>query len=115
MLKKIPTLFGDGLGKVDSKPIHIDLKEGAKPSKLPYYNFPKAYECVTKRKVKRICDIRVCEKLDYGTNSHWEASTLVLPRKMWDIWVLMDLWEANKFIKMNPFPLLQINDIIDKI
>lgn len=49
---KFLTLLGGSMGKVDCKPIHIDLKQGSKTNKQRYYNVLKEYEGFTKREVK---------------------------------------------------------------
>ena len=103
MLKKFLKLFGGGLGKV------------AKPSAQRYYNVPKVYKGVTKREVKRMCDIGVLEKLDHWTNSPWAAPTFMQAKKTGDIHVLTDLREVNKNIKHKPFLLPWINDLIQKM
>ena len=100
---------------MDCRPIHIDLKPGAKSSKQRYYNVPKAYKGVTKREVKRMCDIGVLKKLDHHTNSPWAAPTFVQPKKTGDVRILKDLREVNKLIEKKLFPLPRINDLIQKI
>ena len=43
-LKQFKTLFGGGLGKVNTKPIDLEIKEGTKPYATTYYNIPKMYK-----------------------------------------------------------------------
>ena len=61
-----------------------------------------------------MCDICVIEKLHHCTNSPWAAPTFVQPKKTEEVRVLIDLREVNKLIERKPFPLLHINDLIQK-
>ena len=56
-LKKFPALFSGGLGTIDIDPIHLEIKEGARPNYSKPYPVPKAFEKVTKKECTRFCDI----------------------------------------------------------
>lgn len=49
ILNKHPTLFGEGLGTLNMKPVEIELKEYAKPYAGRFYSIPKAYKKMTKQ------------------------------------------------------------------
>ena len=50
-LKQFKTLFGGGFGKVDTKPINLEIKEGTKPYTTTYYNNPKCTKNILERKL----------------------------------------------------------------
>jgi hypothetical protein len=54
-LKKFPTLFGGGLGRLNIPPVSIELKKDVKPYQGRYYNIPKAFESSTRKEVERMC------------------------------------------------------------
>jgi hypothetical protein len=51
VLKKYPILFGGGLGKLRIKPVHLTLREDAKPVHLRAFPIPQALMKPTKRKL----------------------------------------------------------------
>ena len=76
-LKKFSTLFGGGLGKVDMKPIDIELKEGTTPYASTYYNVPKAYKQTLKKEVNRMCNADILAKLNHVNDSPWASPSFV--------------------------------------
>ena len=97
-LKKFNTLFGGGLGKLDMEPIDIELKEGTKPYAGRYYNVPKAYNQPLRTEVNQMCQDDILKKLDYNSDSPWDAPSFCQPKKTGDIRFLTDLSEINKII-----------------
>ena len=61
-LQACPTLFGGGLGQPNVKPVHLELKEGAKPYHGGSFPTPKAYETTTKTEIKWLCGLGVLER-----------------------------------------------------
>jgi hypothetical protein len=51
-LKKFPTLFRGGLGRLNIPPVSIELKKDAKPYQGRYYSIPKAFESSTRKEVE---------------------------------------------------------------
>jgi hypothetical protein len=47
VLRRHPTLFGGGLGRINVPPIHLELKPGAKPYHARAFPIPHAYEGTT--------------------------------------------------------------------
>jgi hypothetical protein len=51
-LKKFPTLFGGGLGKLNIKPVNLELIDGAKPYHARPFHVPQSLEATSKKEVK---------------------------------------------------------------
>ena len=49
ILKKFPTLFSRELGTIDIKPIHLEIKDCAKPKSPKPYPVPKVFEKLIKK------------------------------------------------------------------
>jgi hypothetical protein len=58
-LKKFPTLFGGGLGMLNTKPVRLALIDGAKPYRVRSFPVPQSLEATTKTEMKRLTDIDV--------------------------------------------------------
>jgi hypothetical protein len=87
VLSAHPTLFGGGLGKLKIKPVHLELKEEAKPHHSKHYPIPRAYERVGKKEIQRLVEIGVLER---NSDSPWAAATFFQPKKTEDVRVLTD-------------------------
>ena len=105
-LKKFPTLFtSGGLGVIDIQPIHLEIKEGAKPKHSKTYPVPKAFENLTKKECVGFCGIGVLEEANH---SQWVASSLIKPKKINDVRVLANFGKLNKALICKPYPLPKI-------
>ena len=111
-LQSHPTLFGGGLGQLNIKPVHLELKEGARPYHAKPYPIPKAYEQTTKKEIDRLCKIGVLER---NHDSEWAAATFIQPKKTGDVRVLTDLRRLNAALKRKPYPLPKISDLLYKL
>jgi hypothetical protein len=67
-LKKFPTLFGGGLGKLNIKPVKLELIYGAKHYHARPLPVPQALEENTKTEIKRLKDIDVFNR---SSDSEW--------------------------------------------
>lgn len=67
LLKRHPTIFGGGLGKLDIDPVSVRVAPDAKPVNQQYYSIPQAYVGTTKREIKRLCKIGVLKQVDHTT------------------------------------------------
>ena len=112
VLEKHPTLFQGGLGILDIKPVHLELKEGAKPYHAKAFPIPQAYEGTTKREINRLEGIKVLKKT---YDSEWAAPTFIQPKKTGDVRVLTDFRRLNDMILRKPFPLPKISDLLQKL
>jgi transposase InsO family protein len=112
LLKRHPTLFGGGLGVLNIKPIHLELKEGTTPYHARPFPVPQSLSHTTKTEIDRLTNIGVFEK-NYG--SEWAAPTFVQPKKTGDVRILTDFRRLNAQLKRNPFPLPKINDLLQRL
>ena len=113
LLKDHPVLFSGGLGKLNIKPVSIELTENAKPYHIRQpFNIPHIYMGTTKREIDRLCSIEVIEK---NSDSEWACGTFITPKKTGDVRVVTDLRELNKFVKRKPFPLPKIKDLLQSL
>ena len=105
-LQRHPTLFSGGLGTLKIKPIHIELKDGAKPYHHRAYPIPKSIEATIKKEMGRLTGIEVFEKTN---DSEWAAPTFVIPKKTGDVRILTDFRKLNAQIIRKPCPLPKIS------
>jgi hypothetical protein len=62
VLKRYPILFGRSLGKLRIKPVHLTLREDAKPVHLRAFPIPQALVKPTRTEINRLTEIEVFEK-----------------------------------------------------
>jgi hypothetical protein len=84
-LKKFPTLFGGGLGMLNSKPVRLYLIDGANPYHARPFPVPQSLEATTKKEVKRLTDIDVFNR---SSGSEWAAPTVVQAKKTGEVSIL---------------------------
>ena len=105
-------IFEGGLGTLDIKPIHIELKKDATPYHAKPFPVPKAYEATTKKESDRFAKIGVWY---HNPHSRWAAPTFIIPKKTGDVRMITDLRELNKRIVRKPYPLPKIQDLLQKL
>jgi putative transposase len=110
-LKKYPVLFGGGLGLLRIKPVHLTLREDAKPVHARAFPIPQSLLKPTKTEVGRLTKIDVLEK---AYDSEWAAPTFIQPKKTGDVRVLTDFRGLNACLKRTPFPLPKISDLLQR-
>ena len=87
-LKQFKELFlGGGLGQLNIDPIHLELKEGARPYHARAFSIPKAYETTTKKEIARFESLGIWKRV---LESSWTAGTFIQPKKTGDVRVLTD-------------------------
>jgi hypothetical protein len=112
VLSQFPTLFGGGLGRLKIDPIHLELKEGAKPYHAKPFGIPKAYESTTKKEIERFEKLGIWKRV---RENAWTAGTFIQPKKTGDVRVLTDFRKLNEYIVRRPHPLPKINDLLQKL
>ena len=111
-LDKHKGLFQGGLGKLNIKPIRLELKPGAQPFHARPFPIPHSKEAVTKKELLRLESINVIKKCH---QSEWAAPSFIQPKKTGDVRVLTDFRQLNKWLRRKPFPLPKISDILQKM
>jgi hypothetical protein len=71
-------LFDGTLGIWDTEPVHLELKEGAKPYHGKPYPVPKAHKETLMKEIQRMCDIGI---LAWQPESEWASPTFCQPKK----------------------------------
>ena len=105
-------MYRGSIGTLNIKPVHFELKPGAKPFCTRPFPVPKAYENLTKEECARF------EKdgIWYHTiDSTWAAPSFIVPKKTGDVRIVTDFRELNKWIVRKPYPLPKILDILQKM
>jgi hypothetical protein len=110
--KKFPTLFGGGLGMLNSKPIKLELIDGTKPYHARSFPVPQSLEVIRKIESKRLTDIDVLHR---SSDSEWAAPTFIQAKKAGNVRILTDFRRLYAQIKRKPFPLPKISDLLMKL
>jgi hypothetical protein len=111
-LNRFPTLFGGGLGALDIEPIHLELKEGAKPYHAKPFTIPQAFLTTTKKEIERFEQLGIWKRVQ---DSPWTAGTFIQPKKTGDVRVLTDFRKLNEWIVRRPHPLPKISDLLQRL
>ena len=112
VLKSYPILFGGGLGELRIDPIHLELKEDAKPYATRPFPIPQSLHRTTKVEIDRLTGIGVFE---LNADSEWAAPTFVQPKKTGDVRILTDFRKLNDNLKRKPYPLPKISDLLQRL
>jgi transposase InsO family protein len=112
VLKKYPILFGGGLGLLRIKPVHLTLREDAKPVHVKAFPIPQSLLKTTKKEIGRLTSIDVLEK---AYDSEWAAPTFVKPKKTGDVRILTDFRGLNACLIRTPFPLPKVSDLLQRL
>ena len=111
-LYQYESLFEGRLGLWDTPPISLELEEGSKPYHARAYPIPQIHEATVRKEVERLCKEGVLEK---DSNSEWAAPTFIVPKKEGTVRFVTDFRQLNKALKRKPFPIPNIQDILQKI
>jgi hypothetical protein len=112
VLKLYPVLLGGGLGLLRIKPVHLTLRENAKPVHARAFPIPQALMKPTKTEINRLTQIDVFEK---AYDSEWAAPTFVKQKKTGDIRILTDFCGLNDCLIRTPFLLPKISDLLQRL
>ena len=113
LLTKYSTLFDGSLGTWNTKPVELELKEGATPYYGRPYPVPKSQEEKLKKEIKRLEKYKVLRKIN---DSEWGMPSFTIVKKDGiTLRSIADLRELNKRIKRKPFPLPKIQELLLKL
>jgi hypothetical protein len=112
LLSNHESLFQGKLGLWDTPPVSLELEEGAKPYHARAYPILHIHEETVQKEVECLCREGVLGK-DY--NSEWAAPTFIIPKKEGTVRFVTDFRQLNKTLKRKPFPIPNIQDILQKI
>ena len=113
LLQRFSTLFDGSLGTWNTKPVELELKEGATPYYGRPYPVPKSQEEKLKSEIKRLEKYKVLRKIN---DSEWGMPSFTIVKKDGvTLRSIADLRELNKRIKRKPFPLPKIQELLLKL
>ena len=93
--------------RLPGKPVHIDIRPGAKPFHGRAFSVPKAYEKLLRDEIQRLLDLGVLRRANI---SEWAAPLFGVPKKNQQIRFVSDLRRLNEHIIRRPFPLPSIHE-----
>lgn len=106
------TLFSGKPGNAQVKP-HVPL---LKPDAIPCYNrYYKTLESqreVTKRELDRLLNLGIIHQAE---SSQWGSLCFTVPKKTGDLWLVVDYHWLNCQKIRRPFPLLRIQEILNRL
>jgi hypothetical protein len=105
-------LFGGGLGMLNIKPVRLELIDGAEPYHARSLHVPHSLEETTKTEMNRLTEIDVFNR---SSDSEWAAPTFIQAKKTGDVRIFTDFKILNSQIKIKPFPLPKISDLLRKL
>ena len=112
ILYQFEPLFEGRLGLWDTPPISLELEEGSKPFHARAYPIPQIHEATVRKECDRLCKEGVLEK---DSDSEWAAPTFIVPKKEGTVRFVTDFRRLNKALKRKPFPIPNIQDILQKL
>ena len=78
LLTEYEDLFESTLGDWKTKPVSIELKEGAKPYHGRAFPVPKMHKATLVNELNRLCNLGV---LEFQPASEWAAPSFIIPKK----------------------------------
>ena len=113
LLSKYKDLFDGSLGTWKTKPVELELKEGAKPYHGRPYPVPMSQEKKLKDEIKRLENYGVLRKINH---SEWGMPSFTIVKKDGiTLRSIADLRELNKRIKRKPYPIPKIQELLLKL
>ena len=112
VLKQYDGMYEGQTGTLKIPPVHIELKEGAKPYATRPFPVPKAYEQLTKDECRRFEEAGIWE---HTLDTEWASPSFIVPKKTNDVRIVTDLRKLNELVKRKPYPLPKILDILQRM
>ena len=110
-LFKLESLSYGTLGDWKTKPVSLQLKEGASPYHGQAFPVPKLHKDVLIKEVERLYKLGVLERKHY---SEWALPPLIVPKKNTPCF-LSDFREVNKRLITKPLPIPKISTVLQKL
>jgi Reverse transcriptase (RNA-dependent DNA polymerase). len=112
LLQKYEALFDGTLGKWNTDPVNIELREDAKPVSSRYYPVPKINKETFRKELLRLVDIGVLTPVQ---DSEWGTHVFIIPKKDGTVRFITDYRKVNKLIKRKPYPLPRIANMLQEL
>lgn len=108
-------LEGDKLGTTNKMEQSISIKPNPIPVYVKPYRIPESLKSEVEKQIKNMLDNKIIER----TNSEWNSSVLLVPKKSTDQnkkWkFVIDYRKVNNIIQDDKFPLPNITEILDSL
>ena len=111
-LKKFEHLFDGNLGDWKTSPVHLELKEGAKPHHGRAFPVPRIHRETLKKEVERMVELGI---LKWEGESEWAFPSFIIPKSNQTVRFISDFRELNKLLKRKPWPLLKIMETLQQL
>ena len=102
-------MFDGTLGTRNTTPVDLELKEDAKPVRLPPYPVLRVHKEIFIKEVERLVSFGV---INESNNSKWGAPTFSDQNKIKLCQILELLWNLNMKLKRNPYHMPKIHEMI---
>ena len=112
LLKEFEDLFDGTLGEWNTEPVHLELKEGAKPFHGRPFPVPKIHKNTLIKELNRLCELGV---LEFQPESEWASPSFIIPKKDNTVRFVSDFRELNKRIVRKPFPIPKISTVLQEM
>ena len=112
MLYRFEPLFQGKLGLWDTPPVHLEIARDVKPFHARAYPIPHIHEATIRKECERLCKEGVLAK---DSESEWAAPTFIVPKKEGTVRFVTDFRQLNKALIRKPFPIPNIQDILQKL
>jgi hypothetical protein len=112
LLKEFEDLFDGTLGVWNQEPVHLELKEGAKPFHGRPFPVPKIHKNTLIKELNRLCDLGV---LEFQPESEWASPSFIIPKKDKTVRFVSDFRELNKRIVRKLFPIPKISTVLQEM
>jgi hypothetical protein len=109
LLKKYESLFDGTLGDWKTKPVSIQLKEGASLYHSQAFPVPNIHKDTLIKEVDRLVKLGVLER---QPALEWASPSFIMPKKNRTVRFLSNFQEVNKRLITKPFPIPKISTVL---
>jgi len=111
-LTKFEHLFDGSLGDWNTPPVHLELKEDAKPYHGRAFPVPRIHRETLKKEVDRMVKLGI---LKWEGESEWAFPSFIIPKSNQTVRFISDFRELNKLLKRKPWPLPKIVETLQEL
>ena len=112
LLEKFEHLFDGNLGDWNTRPVHLELKEGARPYHGRAFPVPRIHRETLKKEVERMVELGI---LKWEGESEWAFPSFIIPKSNQTVRFISDFRELNKLLKRKPWPLPKIMETLQQL
>ena len=105
-------MFDGSLGDFKTSPVHLELKEGAKPYHGKAFPVPHIHKKTLKKEIERLVALGVLRKC---SDSEWGCPTFIIPKKNGTVRFISDFRKLNEQLKRKPYPIPKIAEMLQEL